>query len=135
MIHATTANVPHPGRYRSPPSSTLRSRPPYQTHQARILITVHGDNAPLDTECTQDVDAVVPVRRAVRVARVPLERGELGARARDGLHLRELQRAEVPVERVHRVPVCVAWDGRRDELRGDFLQREGFRQASVLNYK
>lgn len=92
-------------------------------------------HAPLDAERTQDVHAIVPVRRAVRVARVPLERGEFGARARDGLHLRELQRAEVPVERVHRVPVCVAGDGRRDELRGDFLQREKVCKASVLNHE
>lgn len=133
--HATTADVPHPERYRSPPSSTPRSRPPYLIHQPHALITITTRYAPLDAERTQDVDTVVPVRRAVRVARVPLERGELGARARDGLHLRELQRAEVPVERVHRVPVCVAGDGRRDQLRGNFLQREGFRQASVLNYK
>ena len=61
------------------------------------------------------------MRRTVRVARVRLKRGELGARSRDGLHLGQLQRAEVRVERVDRAPIRVFGDRGCNEFRGNFL--------------
>ena len=80
---------------------------------------------PLHPERVQHLHPIVPVRRPVRVARVRLERAELAARPRDGVHAAQRERAEVRVERVQRVPESVFGDGGRDELRRDLHVAQG----------
>jgi hypothetical protein len=76
----------------------------------------------LDAEGIQDLDAGV-VCRAMCVAHIALERRELLAPARDGVHRRQGERLEVRVELVNGLASrWVTGDGRRDELGGDFLR-------------
>lgn len=91
------------------------------TDPQRIPTLCPPPHLPLDTECILHLYLIVPMSRTVSIARVGLERAELLAAPRDRLHLREVEREEVLVERVDRAPVRAPGHGRRDELRCDFL--------------
>ena len=84
----------------------------------RLALTLHPKRI-------DHLHPIMPMRRPVRVARVRLERPPLPARARNGLHAAQAERAEVRVERVDGVAEGVFGEGGGEELRRDLHVAQG----------